>query len=39
MLRLEQVNGKKVWDILKLNVEEDQLGSCIVRSDFLKPEK
>ena len=39
MLRLEQVNGKNVWDILKLNVEEDQLGSCIVRSGFLKPEK
>ena len=24
MLRLEQVNGKNVWDILKLTVEEDQ---------------
>ena len=24
MLRLEQVNGKKVWDILKLTVEENQ---------------
>ena len=38
MLRLEQVNGKNVWDILKLTVEEDQLGSCIVHSGFLKPE-
>ena len=24
MLRLEKVNGKNVWDILKLTVEEDQ---------------
>ena len=24
MLRLEQVNGKNVWDILKLTIEEDQ---------------
>jgi diamine N-acetyltransferase len=24
MLRLEQVNGKNVWDILKLSVEDDQ---------------
>ena len=24
MLRLEQVNGKNVWDILKLTVKEDQ---------------
>ena len=24
MLRLEQVNGKNVWDILKLSVKEDQ---------------
>ena len=24
MLRLERVNGKNVWDILKLTVEEDQ---------------
>ena len=24
MLRLEQVNGKNVWDILKLTVEENQ---------------
>ena len=24
MLRLEQVNGRNVWDILKLTVKEDQ---------------
>ena len=24
MLRLEKINGKNVWDILKLSVNEDQ---------------
>ena len=26
MIRLEKINGKNVWDILKLNIREDQKG-------------